>query len=95
MVVQVINVESIMLGKAKNDPPVCTNRNRPKTFRPALERLQPEAGHIHIGGHPDRIEPCQNIAALIGVFGYDAARVVLFMEALQSLVRYGSYHCEP
>ncbi len=75
--------------------PVCTNCNRPKTFLPAFERMQLEAGHIDIGDHPDRIEPCQNIAEPFGVFGHDAARVVLFMKALQSLVAYRSYHSEP
>jgi hypothetical protein len=48
--------------------------------------MQPETGHIHIGHDAGGVEPCQNIAELSGVFGKDAPRVVILIEAFQALV---------
>jgi hypothetical protein len=50
--------------------------------------VQPETGHIHISHNTGRVEPRENIAQLPGVFGKNAARVVVFVKASQSLVAY-------
>jgi hypothetical protein len=42
-----------------------------------------------------RVEPRQNVAELPGVFGKNAARVVVFMKALQTLMAYRPNHPEP
>ena len=81
-----------MIGEAKNDASACTNRDSAKTLLLALERMQFEARHIHMGYGLNRVKPSKNIAELLRVFGQNAARVVLFMEALQPLVAYRSYH---
>src|ERR1035437_3322773 len=47
-VVDIINIEYVSVGKAKNHPPVCPNSHRPKTFQLAFRRMQPNTGHVHI-----------------------------------------------
>jgi hypothetical protein len=62
VVVHIINVEGVTVSKPENHPPVCANRDRPEPFEFALERMQPETGHIHIGHNTGRVEPRENIA---------------------------------
>jgi hypothetical protein len=50
--------------------------------------MQSETGHIHISHNTGRVEPCENIAELPGVFGKNATRVVVFVKAFQSPVAY-------
>ena len=88
MVIRVIDVKGVGANKAKNHPPVCAYRYGPKTFELACERMQPETGHIHVSHDAGRVEPRENIAELPGVFGKNAARVVVFVKAFQSLVAY-------
>jgi hypothetical protein len=57
--------------------------------------MQPETGHIHVGRSAGRVEPRQNVAELPGVFGKDAARVVVFMKAFQTLMAYRPNRLEP
>ena len=82
VVIRIINVKNVGVDKAKNHPPVCANRYRPKAFEFAFERMQTEARNIHIGHHPGRIEPHEDIAEPAGVLGENAARVVVFVKAL-------------
>src|SRR5947208_1889250 len=95
VVVHIVKIKGVMVDKAENHTPVCTNRNRPKTFLPAFEGMQLKTGHIHVGHGLGRVEPCENIAQLDSVFSHDATRVVFFMETFQSLVAYRSYHIKP
>jgi len=57
VVVHVINVEGVMVGKSENDPPVCANRRRPKTFLSTFQRVQPQTRHVHIGNGPNSVKP--------------------------------------
>jgi hypothetical protein len=57
--------------------------------------MQPQAGHIHIGHGPGRVEPCENIAELLNMLDHHAARVVVFVKAFQPLVAYRGDHPEP
>ena len=75
-VVDIINIEYVSVGKAKNHPPVCPNSHRPKTFQLAFGRMQPNTGHVHIGHGAGCVEPCEDIAQLYNVLGHHAARVV-------------------
>ena len=86
MVVHVIYVKGVWVVKAEDNPPVCTNGYSPKPLVLALELMQPETGHVHIGHHAGGVEPCENIAELSGVFGKDAPWVVDFIKAFQTLV---------
>jgi hypothetical protein len=63
-----------MVGKAENRSRVCANRYRPRTFLSTFERVQPETRHVHIGHAWNSVEPRENIAELVSVFGDDAAR---------------------
>ena len=85
MVIDIIHVLHVVV-RAKDHLLVCANRYRPKTFELAFERMQPETGHIHIGHGAGCVELRENIAQFDGVFGYHAARVVVFMKAFQSFV---------
>ena len=95
MVIHIVNVKRVGVGKAEDHPPVCSNRYRPKPLELAFERMQPKAGHIHIGYATSRVEPRENIAHLNDVFGENAARVVVFIEPFQSLVPYRPDHLAP
>jgi hypothetical protein len=95
VVIQIVNVKRVGVGQAKYHPPICANRYRPKSFELTFERMQPKAGHIHIGHTPGRVEPRENIAQLNDVFGNNAAWVVAFMKALQSSVTYRPDHPAP
>jgi hypothetical protein len=88
VVIHVINVKAVGVVKAEDHPPVCSNRYRPKILVLAFKAMQLETGHIHISRSTGRVEPRENIAELPGVFGKNAARVVVFVKAFQSLVAY-------
>src|ERR1035438_8912552 len=45
-----------------------------------------------IGYGWNSVEPRENIAELVGVFGNDATRVVVFVKAFQPLMAYRPYH---
>jgi hypothetical protein len=94
VVVHIIDIEGVRGVKAKNYPPVCTDGYGSKPLVLAFKPVQPETGHIHISHDAGRVEPRENIAELPGVFGKNAAPVVLFMKALQSLVAYRANHPE-
>jgi len=72
--------------QAENHPPVCANGHGPKTFHLAFERMQPEAWHIHVGHRAGCIESRENVSQFNNVFSNDAARVVVFVKALQPFV---------
>jgi len=95
VVVQIINVECITVGEAKNHPPVCANRHGPTTFPLTFERMQPETWHIHIGRCAGRVETRENITQLNDVFSGHAARVVVFVKALQPFVADRAYQPAP
>jgi hypothetical protein len=95
VVVHIINVECITVGETENDPPVCSNRYRPKTFVLAFERMQTKTGHIHVGHSVGRVESRENITYLNNVFDNNAARVVVLVKAFQSFVAYRPYQPAP
>ena len=47
VVIDIINVLRVAV-KAENHPPVGAYCNRPKAFRRAFERMQPESRQIHV-----------------------------------------------
>ena len=95
MVIHIIDIEGVGAVKAESNPPVCTDGHRPKLLVLAFKPMQPETGHIHVGRSAGRVEPRQNVAELPGVFGKDAARVVVFMKAFQTLMAYRPNRLEP
>ena len=69
MVIDIINVQYIAVGKAENNPPVGANRHGPKTFLPAIERMQSKPRHVHIRNRTGGIEAHQDVTQLFCVFG--------------------------
>jgi hypothetical protein len=64
VVIDVIDVEYVAVGKAKNYPPIGAYRDRPKALKIALRRMKPETRHIHIGERSGGVESHKNIAQL-------------------------------
>ena len=48
MIIGIIDVDYVTGCKTENDTPVGSNRNRPKAFQVALQRMKPKARQIHI-----------------------------------------------
>jgi hypothetical protein len=57
--------------------------------------MQPETWHIHIGRCAGRVETRENITQLNDVFSGHAARVVVFVKALQPFVADRAYQPAP
>jgi hypothetical protein len=57
--------------------------------------VQPETGHIQITHNAGGVQLRENVAKLRNVSGKYAARVVILIEASQSLVADGPDHSEP
>ena len=95
VVVDIIDIRRVMIRKTKDHPPVGANGDRPKAFQPTFKGVQVETGHIHVAHKTSRVEPCQNIAQLVGVFRIDAALVVRFVATFQTFVPDRSNHCRP
>jgi hypothetical protein len=56
--------------------------------------MQSKTGHIHIGHSPGRVEPRENVAKLLNMLRHHAARVIVCVKAVQSLVAYRANHPE-
>jgi hypothetical protein len=66
-----------------------------KALQLTLERMQPEAGNIHLGRSTGSVEPRENVTQLLRVFPNHAARVVVLMKAFQSPVANRADHPAP
>ena len=86
MIIDVIDVERIAFNKAKGHAPIRSNRHRPRAFRFALQRMQPEAREVHIGNRPSGVKARQNVTELFDMFMDEASRIIFLIKALQCLV---------
>lgn len=86
MVIDVINIQRVAFGEAENHAPIGPNRDRPKAFELAFERMQTEAGQIQVSGRSGGIKSHENITQLRSMFPDHAARVVVLVKTLQSFV---------
>ncbi len=82
-------------AKAENHSPVGARGNRPKAFRRAFERMQPEPRQIHVGNGSDGVKRCRNIPQLANMLRVNATRIVLFKKPFQTLVTNCPYHPVP
>ncbi len=94
VVIDIINVLRAAV-KAENHSPIGAYGNRPKAFRRAFERMQPEPRQIHVGNGSGGVKRCQNIPQLANMFRVNATRVVLFKKPFQTLVTNCPYHSVP
>ena len=69
MVVDIIDIKGVRFGKTEDDPPICANSDRPQARQFAFERVQAEAGDIHIDRDASCLQPCENITQLLDVLG--------------------------
>ena len=60
-----------------------------------LKRMEPETGQVHIHNCTGSIEAYQNVTQFHYVCSNHAARVIIFIEAFQSLVAYRPDHPIP
>ncbi|HZA66292.1 MAG TPA: hypothetical protein VE592_05040, partial [Geminicoccaceae bacterium] len=83
MVVEQIDIEGIAILETEDDAPVRGDLDRKEAFQFALERVEPEAGGIHVGHSRRGVQPAQDTPNLGGLVGSDAAAVALLEETLQ------------
>ena len=62
MVINIVNVAGVTVGKAENNPPVSAHRHRPKTFQRPSERMQPQAGEVHVCNGAHGVQARENVA---------------------------------
>jgi len=74
MIIHKIDVIGVPGFKTKNDTPISRNTDRPETFQIAFERMQPEAGDIHIRNHGCFIKTGEDARDFISLIGAKAAR---------------------
>ena len=61
MVIDVVNVQDIAIGDAKNHMPVRANGHRPQPSEFAFERMQPKPWQVHVRNIARGIKPGQNV----------------------------------
>ena len=83
MVAEQIDVEGIAILEPEDDAPVVGNLHRPEALQLDLERVEPEAGGIHIGHGRRSIQTAQDTPSLSHLVRADATAVALLEETLQ------------
>jgi hypothetical protein len=86
VVIDIIDIVGASLIESENDSPVCADGNGVKAFSLAFQRVELESRQIHVRDCSCRIQPRQNIPQLAGMFGIDAARIVVLVETPQPFV---------
>jgi hypothetical protein len=74
------------LCKSKDHSPIGTDRDCHQALQLTLQRVQAEPWKIHIVQGTGCIEPGEDIPQFDHMFRHEASRVVVLIEALQSLV---------
>jgi len=95
VIVHVVHVKGVTIDKPKYHAPIGANRDGVKALQVALERMQPKAWNIHVLDGLRRIESCQNVAQFLSMLCRYAARVVVIVKPLKSLMANGAEHREP
>ena len=95
MVIEIINIQRVVAGKAEDDPPVGPDRHGLKALVFALQRMQPKTWQVHVRNRTGGIKTRQYVTQLHHLFADDAARIVFFVKAFQPLVPNRPDHCLP
>lgn len=82
VVVDKIDVDDIDAVKAKDDPPVRRNGHAPETSKIAGQRMEPQAGIVHIAWRPSDIEITQDTDDLAAVGSVQSGIVSALVEKL-------------
>jgi len=86
MVVQIIDVRGVTVLEAEDHTPVCPHGHRPVTGIVAFERMQTEAGQVHVVRRRGRIQTRDYIAHDIPMFGIDLPVLSALIEAFERLL---------
>ena len=78
MIVDQIDIVSVILLKAKDDAPVRPDSNTPKVFKIAFEAMQSKAGQLHIFRLAGAIENGQDVFHFVDVICADRLSLSLF-----------------
>jgi hypothetical protein len=92
VVVRQINVESIAIFKAKNDPPVGAHNNRPKAFKIANERMQAQSRKVHVVDPFGCIQKAENIVDPLDVLCAYAFSIAVIEKTLKAFVAKADDH---
>ena len=72
--------------KPKYDAPVRANRDAPETSESAFERMELEAGKIHIRRNPGAVKNGEDVFDLLDQFGLESSPFTVDKKSLESLV---------
>ena len=86
MIIDIVQVMRAAVIETKDYPPIGTHRDRPISLPVTLERVYLASRQVQIGDGGGGVEPCQNAAQLLYMFGLNAARIVVFVTAFQALI---------
>jgi hypothetical protein len=86
VVVRQINIESVAIFKAKNNPPVGAHDNRPKALEVTDEGMQAQSRKVHVFDPLRRIQKAENIFDPLNVFRAYTFSITVVEEALKILV---------
>ena len=67
MVIDEVNIDSLAVLKPKDDPPVRTHSDSPKTCEIAFQQVKPERQIVKIGNFLSRVHKSQNLPDLAHV----------------------------
>src|SRR5229473_4637204 len=73
VVIDIVDVHSILIFKSKNHAPVRSNGYRPKSSKLAFQRMQPKTRQVHVRGSACGIETRQDVAELLRVLADHAS----------------------
>jgi hypothetical protein len=87
VIVHQVDVESVPVFEAENNPPVARNRNAPYIFQATLETVEPITRQIKIGWTLRAIQVCQYIRDSLPLIRANLARVACLVQALKPRCR--------
>jgi hypothetical protein len=87
-----VNVKSVTILEAKDDPPVAGYGHAPVAFQVSLERVKPVSRQIKVSRRFRPVEMRQNVPDTGRLIGPDSAWVVLLEQAPQTLMPKRPYH---
>jgi broad specificity phosphatase PhoE len=92
MIVDEIDVDSVVSLEPKYDPPITADSDAPEAFQIAAEAMKTEALHVHIVDRSRRIEAGQYADDPLDEIRAQFASVVVLEQALETTMPNASDH---
>ena len=86
MIVDELHVAGGAVREAEDDAPIGPHRDAPEALAVAFQRMQPEAGKIHVLHGSSRLQSRQDVLDLLDLLRCQPAAVARFVESLQPAV---------